>query len=180
MRRAAASVLVMGVCGVGKSTLAHRLADALDGVVVEADDFHPQRNIEAMRAGRPLDDAMRWGWLDALGAAVTETAAADPSRAVVLACSALKRSYRDRLRDRIGTVAIVHLTGEPALIGARLAARRDHFMPPSLLESQIADLEPPREDEAPVIAIDVAEKPGEMTSKAVSFVTAVIGGRGPA
>ncbi|SON54975.1 Thermoresistant gluconokinase [Hartmannibacter diazotrophicus] len=169
------SVLVMGVCGVGKTTLAQSIADALHCGVVEADDFHPKQNVDAMRAGQPLNDDMRWSWLDALGNVVAGTMEADPSRPVVFACSALKRSYRERLREKLGRFAIVHLTGSPDLIHERMTGRKDHFMPTSLLASQLADLEPPTEDEAPLIRIDVGQTQQEMTAEAISFVTPLIG-----
>jgi gluconokinase len=125
---------------------------AIGGTLVEADDYHSAANVALMASGRPLTDDDRWPWLDAVAEAAKAAGEAGP---VVIACSALKRRYRDRLRSRLGEIALVHLTGEPALIRSRLDARRDHFMPPSLLDSQLAALEPPAPDEAP-LKVDVA------------------------
>jgi gluconokinase len=128
------AVVVMGVCGSGKSTIGRALAESCGGVFHDADDFHPPENIAKMRAGIPLDDADRAGWLDALGRFLAgETA-------VVLACSALKRAYRDRLRALGGPLHFVVLSVEKDDLLARIKAR-DHFMPASLLDSQLATLE---------------------------------------
>lgn len=156
----------MGVCGVGKSTVARGLAEMCGGRFIEGDAFHSPENIQAMSSGVPLSDQQRWNWLANLAAAVSELNAND-SAPVFIACSALKRSYRDLLRGKIGSLALLHLHGEPELIRQRLAARRDHFMPPSLLESQLSDLEPPdARQEAPVHYIDVAGSLGEVTREA--------------
>jgi carbohydrate kinase (thermoresistant glucokinase family) len=141
----------MGVCGTGKSSLAARLAAASGGRMVEADDHHSPANLALMASGRPLGDADRWPWLDAIAAA----AGADEAGLVAIACSALKRRYRDRLRERLGALALIHLTGDPVLIRARLEARPGHFMPPSLLDSQLAELEPPAPDEC-CLTVDAA------------------------
>lgn len=147
-------VLVMGVSGAGKSTVGRLLADALGAAFLEADDFHPPANVERMRAGVPLRDEDRWPWLDALAAAIDEEAA--EGRPVVVACSALKRSYRDRLLGRhAGRARVVHLRGDPALIAGRLAGRSGHYMPPALLPTQIAALEPPED----ALAVDVGAPP---------------------
>ncbi len=143
----------MGVAGSGKSTVARALADRLRAGFLEADLYHPPENIAAMSRGEPLDDGMRWGWLDAVG-----TAAAEARGTVVVACSALKRRYRDRLREKVGPMPIVHLAGDRALLARRMAERTGHFMPPSLLDSQFADLEPPGADED-AVALDVADPP---------------------
>lgn len=131
-------VLVMGVCGCGKSVVSRALADELGATFIEGDAFHPPANIESMKAGHPLSDEMRFGWLDAIGDAVS----ALPGRAVI-ACSALKKSYRERLRLKIGEMQIVHLTGNRALLQQRVGQRQDHFMPVSLVDSQFAILESP-------------------------------------
>lgn len=146
------AILVMGVSGVGKTTIAATLAGRLGAAFVEADEFHPPQNVAAMARGVPLSDEMRRPWLIALGEAV---AARRREGAVVFACSALKRAYRDILADHAGPLEIVHLAAPRTLVAARLSGRTGHFMPPSLLESQIADLQPPGPDEAPVI-LDVA------------------------
>lgn len=148
-------VLIMGVCGTGKSSLAARLAKATGGALVEADDFHSTSNVALMASGRPLSDVDRWPWLDAIAEGARAAGQTGP---VVIACSALKRRYRDRLRARLGDFALIHMTGEPALIRGRLEARRDHFMPPALLDSQLAELEPPAPVEAH-LTVDAALSP---------------------
>ena len=142
------AILVMGVSGSGKTSVAAALAARMGAAFVEADDYHPPANVAAMSKGRPLTDAMRRPWLEALGDAVAERRRQGP---VAFACSALKRRYRDILRGRAGPLDVVHLTAPRALIFERMAARRDHFMPAALLDSQIADLEPPGPAEDPVI-----------------------------
>lgn len=147
-------VLVMGVSGAGKSTVGRLLADALGAVFLEADDFHPPANVERMRAGTPLEDRDRRPWLDALAAAIDAEAA--EGRPVVVACSALKRAYRERLLGRhAGRARVVHLRGDPALIAGRLEGRSGHYMPPALLPTQIAALEPPED----ALAVDVGAPP---------------------
>lgn len=139
-------LLVMGVSGSGKSTIGARLAEALGLPFADADAFHPPANVAKMSAGIALADADRWPWLDALGAWL----AAQPAGGVI-ACSALKRAYRDRLRGAVPGLRIVHLAGEPEMIASRQAARENHFMPPSLMASQFATLEAPGPDEAALI-----------------------------
>ena len=143
-------VLVMGVCGVGKSSVGRALSNAMNATFVEGDDYHPVESKARMAAGQPLTDDMRFPWLDAIAAAAV---AADPSRPVVIACSALKRAYRMHLASSLPGLSIIHLTGDRALISERMAARQDHFMPQTLLESQLADLEPPTPQEALVLSI---------------------------
>jgi gluconokinase len=144
--------VMMGVSGCGKSTVGRGLAAALGLPFVEGDELHPPRNVERMRAGIALTDDDRGEWLDRVAAAL----AAAPA-GVVVSCSALKRGYRDRLRSAAPDLQLVHLHGPQALIAARLAARRDHYMPPSLLQSQFDALEPPGPDEnALVLAVDRA------------------------
>ena len=130
-------VVVMGVCGSGKSTVGRALARRLGVEYAEADDFHPAANVRKMAAGEPLDDADRAPWLHAVAAWMAGRGA----RGGVVGCSALKRRYRDRLRRADPEAFFVHLDGSEELIAARLASRSDHFMPPSLLASQLADLE---------------------------------------
>jgi gluconokinase len=146
-------VVVMGVSGCGKSSVGARLAEQLGATFLDADDFHPPANVERMRAGIALTDADRAGWLDALSARLARATTANEP--VVLACSALKRSYRDALRRGAPQLRLAHLTGSPALLAERIAARAEHYMPPSLLPSQLALLEPPGADEHP-ITFDVA------------------------
>ena len=155
-------VVLMGVSGSGKTTVGRLLAAALGGEFVEGDDHHPPANVEKMRRGIPLDDADRRPWLEALSRAIGEWLAA--GRTVVLACSALKRSYREILRAGRPEVRFIYLQGAPELIRARLAGRRGHYMPPSLLDSQIATLEEPKS--ALVIAID--GRPEEIVAQILS------------
>jgi gluconokinase len=130
-------IAVMGVAGAGKTTIARALAAAIDVAYIDADDLHPAANVRKMSAGVPLDDEDRWPWLKLVGDAV-----ASRPGGVVVACSALKRRYRDALREQAPALFFVHLAPSPAVIEARLAARPDHFMPPSLLASQFDTLEP--------------------------------------
>ena len=132
----------MGVCGCGKTTVGQALAEALHWRFLDADDFHPQANVAKMAAGDPLTDDDRWPWLDRLADELRAILARDEH--AVLACSALKQAYRDRLQ-RAGDVRFVHLAGDFDTIAARLAARKHRYMPATLLESQFAALEPPRE-----------------------------------
>ncbi len=133
----------MGVSGSGKSTVGTLLAQRLRVPFVDADTVHPAANVAKMAAGAALDDDDRYPWLEKVG----EWLAAHPDGGVT-SCSALKRKYRDQLRARCPGVEFVHLSGSPELIGVRLAARSDHFMPASLLQSQFDALEPLEPDEA--------------------------------
>lgn len=128
-------IVVAGVSGCGKSTIGRMLAERMDCEFLDADDFHPPENIAKMRSGVPLDDNDRVGWLEILG---RELAVRDR---VVLACSALKRAYRDRLAAAAGDLRFVLLILSPAELKRRMEERGGHFMPPSLLESQLAILE---------------------------------------
>lgn len=133
-------VVIMGVSGSGKSTVGAALAAALDWPLIDADDLHPPDNVAKMAAGIALTDDDRWPWLDHV---VDEIRRAEASAGnVVLACSALKQAYRDRLR-RAGDVRFVHLRGDVERIAARLATRRHRYMPAALLGSQFATLEAP-------------------------------------
>jgi gluconokinase len=134
------AVVVMGVAGCGKTSVGERLAAALGAPFVEGDALHPAANVARMAAGVPLDDADRRPWLDAIAARI----AAEPGPTLVVSCSALKRAYRDRLRQGAGRpLVFVYLHGTPALLAERIGARTGHFMPPSLLASQLATLEDP-------------------------------------
>ena len=147
-------LVVMGVSGSGKSTLASLLAQRLRWPLQEGDVLHPQANVDKMAAGHPLDDNDRWPWLRLVAAWIDERAAAgEPG---IVTCSALKRAYRDVLRRAF--VRFVHLTGDRQVLAQRLQHRDDHFMPPSLLDSQLATLEAPGADEN-AIAIDIALAP---------------------
>ena len=138
-------VVMMGVSGSGKTSVGRRVAEALGWPFIEGDDFHPPENVEKMRAGTPLEDADRWPWLDRLADEIAAIAARGGS--AVVACSALKQAYRDRLAAKVppGTVRFVHLAGTYDEIAARVAARKHRYMPASLLASQFATLEPPRD-----------------------------------
>lgn len=159
------SFLVMGVTGVGKTTIAGRLAVALGGSCIEGDEYHPKANIESMASGLPLTDEMRWPWLER----VCSAAAAARPAPVVIACSALKRRYRDKMRLQIGPLGIIHLAGNRELIRDRMLARRNHFMQVSLVDSQFADLEPPHAPEEDMIEIDIGESPDSIVGKALEF-----------
>jgi gluconokinase len=151
----AASVLVvMGVSGVGKTTLAEALAQRLGWVFKEGDELHPAANIAKMKAGHPLTDADRAPWLDAIG--VWIDGQLGQGRSGVVTCSALKRAYRDRLDTGRPRVRFVFMQLDRAAVAERISGRKGHFMPPSLLDSQFADLEPPGPDE-PVIVADAAQ-----------------------
>ncbi|MEU1204120.1 gluconokinase [Nocardia sp. NPDC005825] len=156
----------MGVAGSGKSTVAGLVARTLGWDLLEGDDLHPSANRAKMAAGRPLTDADRAPWL----AAVAEWMSAEfaAGRSGVVACSALKRSYRDVLRaGRIGhpdaVLTFVHLTGSREVLRARLLARTDHFMPPDLLNSQLETLEPPGPDER-AITLEIDRPPAEVAA----------------
>lgn len=149
-------LVVMGVSGTGKSLVAGLLADQLGWELQDGDALHPPGNLAKMSAGTPLTDADRWPWLDTIAAWIDQRAANQAPG--VVTCSALKRSYRDRLRRPY--VIFVHLVGAREVIAQRLAARTGHFMPQSLLDSQLATLETPGPDEN-AITVDVADEPGE-------------------
>ena len=135
-------VCVMGVAGCGKSTIGAALAERLGATFMEADAHHPQANIDKMTSGEPLTDEDRWPWLDALGAAAPKTGR------VVIACSALRRVYRERLAAAAGErIAFIHMAGTKDLIAERMKTRSGHFMPPALMDSQFATLEPLEPDE---------------------------------
>lgn len=157
-------IVVMGVAGTGKTTVGRLLAERLGLPYAEGDAFHPAANVAKMAAGHPLDDADRWPWLDAVGEWIRNRAGMCGG---VIAASSLKRVYRDRLRTAAPGAVFVHLTGERALIEERMAARRGHFMPTTLLESQFATLEPLQDDELGV-AVDVAGSPEEVTGRALA------------
>jgi carbohydrate kinase (thermoresistant glucokinase family) len=141
----APAVVMMGVSGSGKTTVGEALAERLGVRFRDADEFHPKANVEKMSAGVPLTDADRWPWLDEIGAAIRE---APRETVIVISCSALKRVYRARILEAAERpVTFVHLTGSRALLAGRMQRRRGHFMPPSLLDSQLATLEPLQADE---------------------------------
>jgi gluconokinase len=157
------AIIVMGVAGSGKSTLGIALAGAIDSPFLEADDFHSPEAIARMRAGIPLNDDDRWPWLDRLGQAIT--AKVDAHGVAVATCSALKRVYRDRLREVIPAVAFVLADTDPEELLRRMTARTDHYMPPSLLTSQLQTLERPGSDEL-AITID-SRRPVEVSCEQI-------------
>jgi gluconokinase len=156
-------LVVMGVSGTGKSTVGAALARELGLPFVEGDELHPEANVAKMTAGIPLTDADRAPWLDRI--------AAELDRPVVVACSALKRAYRDRLRAAAPDLVVVFLHGSRELLAERMAGRAGHFMPTALLDSQLATLEEPAPDEQ-AIPVDVALAPDEI----VAAVVARLGG----
>ena len=148
------AVVVMGVAGSGKSTIASGLAQMLSVDFVEGDELHSPSSVAKMKAGIPLGDEDRWPWLDRIAAQL-----ADMDRlpaGLVITCSALKKSYRDRIRRRVPGVRFVFLHGLPKLVESRLAGRTGHFMPSTLLGSQLQTLEIPGPDEADVFHLDIS------------------------
>lgn len=157
------TAVIMGVSGCGKSTVARALAEQQGWKMLEGDSFHPPANIAKMKSGIPLTDADRWPWLKAIAARADELHAAGYS--VAVACSALKRAYRDILLGARRDTALVYLRGSAEVIGERMKARKNHFMNPALLASQFATLEEPTADENPII-VDVGP-PAEVVSAQV-------------
>lgn len=160
-------VVVMGVSGSGKSTVGEQVAQRLGIPFVDGDALHPAANVAKMASGVPLTDEDRIPWLRAVGHALAETS---PDGAVV-ACSALKRAYRDLIRAEAPDAVFAELDGDRALLAARMAARPGHFMPVSLLDSQLATLEPLQPDEDGV-RLDVSRAPAELADAIVGAVRA--------
>jgi gluconokinase len=159
-------VVVAGVSGSGKSTVGKRLAEQLNWPFIDGDSLHPAANIAKMSAGVPLTDEDRAPWLDAVAAEMDRRN--DASRPAVIACSALKRRYRDRLLDhRPGAVMVFLLIGRDVAAG-RLAARPGHFFGPDLLGSQFADLEPPSQDERSVVLMPADHAPGKLADQIIA------------
>lgn len=155
-------IVVMGVAGSGKSAVGAGLARALGFAFCDADGLHPAGNVAKMAAGTPLTDEDRWPWLDLVAA---ELATHPP---LVMACSALRRAYRDRIRAGAGgDVLFIHLDGPREMIAARMARRKHHFMPPALLDSQLATLEPPGAGEAH-LRVDIAPPVPEVVAQIAS------------
>jgi gluconokinase len=157
-------VVVMGVSGSGKSTIAAMLAHRMHWVYEDGDWFHPRSNIEKMHSGIPLTDEDRWPWLEAIAAWIDATRKAGSHG--VIACSALKRAYRNILVDDRPHVRLVHLKGGHDLVARRLAARDGHFMPRSLLESQFVALEEPQPDEHAIV-VSISPHPREIVETIV-------------
>lgn len=160
-------LVVMGVSGTGKSTLAQALQQRLGWPFAEGDDLHPKANLAKMAAGIPLDDADRWPWLDTIAAWTSEQAVA--GRSTIVTCSALRQSYRDRLRAVADGTLFVHLVGSPELLAERMAGREGHFMPSSLLASQLETLEPLGADE-PGVVVDVSGSIDSMAEQVLEFL----------
>lgn len=160
----AAYVVVMGVSGSGKSTVAALMAARMDCEMAEADHFHTPANIAKMESGTPLDDDDRQPWLDAIAAWITLRVQRDTP--AVVTCSALKRSYRDALRNAVPGVCFLHLAGPQELVARRIDGRTGHFMPPQLLASQYAALEPLAADEAGA-TVDLAGTPEQIVDQAI-------------
>ncbi|MFV3075330.1 gluconokinase [Niveispirillum fermenti] len=162
-------VLVMGVCGCGKSTLGAALAEALGTGFLEGDRLHPPENVARMQAGIPLTDGDRQGWLTAIAAEIR--AAARAGTGLVVACSALKRRYREMLRAGGLPLAVIHLHGPREILADRMAARPGHFMPVSLLDSQLETLELPTA-EAGAVTLDLREPMPVLLGSALAFIRA--------
>jgi gluconokinase len=161
--------IVMGVAGSGKSVIGAAFADALGVDFVEGDDYHPAENVRHMAAGIPLTDADRAGWLSALAERLRE--AKNAGTGLVMSCSALKRAYRDVLRAGAPEVQFIFLRGTRMMIAERLAQRRGHYMPASLLDSQLAALEEPAPEERAWV-VDVSEAPSDIVAALVRRTTA--------
>jgi len=160
-------LVVMGVTGTGKSTVGSLLAARLGWDVQEGDDLHPATNVAKMASGRPLSDADRWPWLERVHGWIAEHLAA--GRPGVITCSSLRRAHRDQLRGP--GVVFVHLVGSRQQIRARLDGRTDHFMPASLLDSQLATLEPLQPDEDGVV-VPIGGTPAEEAGRALTLLEA--------
>lgn len=165
-RRPAPVVVVMGVSGVGKSTIAAELAHRIRTQWLDADDLHPPENVTKMASGMPLDDDDRGPWLDLVAGRLRVGAETD---GIVVACSALRRRYRDRLRSAVQGVVFIHLTASPDMVASRVRSRHGHFMPLALLDSQFATLEPLEADERGT-TIDVARSVDGIVSDATDWV----------
>jgi gluconokinase len=167
-------MIVMGVSGCGKSTIGALLASRLRWEFEDADWFHPASNIDKMHNGIPLTDEDRWPWLEAIAAWIDKTR--QSGEHAVVACSALKRSYRDILIGNRADVRLVYLKGEEALIARRFAARHEHTMPQALLHSQFEALEEPGPDEKP-ITVSIEPKPREIAAEILSALNVADPGR---
>ena len=163
-------VVVMGVSGVGKTTVAVGLSSQLGWRFAEGDAFHPGSNVAKMAAGQPLTDEDRWPWLFAISDWQAEQSAA--GRSAVVTCSALRRVYRDLLREGHPEVVFCHLTADPDLVGERLRQRTDHYMPASLLGSQLDTLEPLQPDE-PGVVVSTQGEPAEVIARALEALRMV-------
>ena len=161
----------MGVSGCGKSTMAAAIASALGLAMLDGDDLHLPESVAKMRAGIALEDADRWPWLDRIGQHLTHTDGGHEAGHVV-ACSALKRSYRERIRRLAAPVQFVFLDGSAELIAERMALRSGHYMHPELLASQFNALERPEADEDDVIRLDITQPVGQLLTEALAVLQA--------
>ena len=159
-----ARFVVMGVSGCGKSSVGRALSVKAGLTYIDGDDLHPPANIRKMSAGIPLDDTDRAPWLVAVGQALAEQ-----DGPAAMGCSALKRSYRDIIRAEAGRVHFLHLSAPKAVLAERVAARKDHFMPPALLDSQYAALEPLEPDETGLV-LDIAQPLERVVQDALAYV----------
>ena len=162
-------IIVMGVSGSGKSTIGALIAGALGVPFVDGDSLHPQSNIEKMAGGQPLNDDDRWPWLATVGQTLAD--AGRQGTGMVIACSALRRGYRDAILESAPDTRFVHLSGSREVLASRVEGRSDHFMPPALLDSQFATLEPLQEDE-PGIVVDIDQQVPAIVSDAVQMLGA--------
>jgi carbohydrate kinase (thermoresistant glucokinase family) len=162
------SIVVMGVSGCGKSTVASALARELGLEMIDGDDLHLPESVAKMRAGIALEDADRWPWLDRIGAYLAAGAPGSRAQGRVVACSALKRAYRDRIRRLAAPVQFVFLNGDAELIARRLALRTGHYMQPELLTSQFRTLEVPAADETDVVKLDISQDVPQLVAGAVA------------
>lgn len=163
------AVVVMGVAGSGKSVVASALAARLGARFIEGDFLHPPENVARMASGLPLTDIDRKGWLDTIGNEIA--VAASRGESVVAACSSLKRIYRERLRRLWAPISFVYLQIDPATARQRVARRKGHFMPASLVQSQFADLEPPAADEN-ALTLDASHPVTELVKSSSEFLRA--------
>jgi gluconokinase len=160
--------VIMGVSGCGKSSVGEQLATELHVTYLEGDDYHSPANVAKMSAGMALTDADRADWLESLRAEIASARSRDAG--LVLSCSSLKRRYRDVLRGGDPQLHFAHLNGPRDLLAARMAARHDHYMPPSLLDSQLASLEPLQPDEAGIV-LDIANNVGQLVRDILQVTT---------
>ncbi|MEC5323966.1 gluconokinase [Aurantimonas sp. A3-2-R12] len=165
--------LLMGVSGAGKSTVGQALAHRLNGIFLDANDFHLAKHINGMSCGIPINDFIRKGWLRRVCGAVERTRL-EQQRPVFLACSALRKSNRDFLRREIDALCVIHLAGARGLIHGRMLARRDHFAPAALLDSQLLDLEAPVPLEEDAHVIDVSPSLDDVVAEVLTLVETVM------
>jgi carbohydrate kinase (thermoresistant glucokinase family) len=163
-------LIVMGVSGCGKSTMAAALSERLGLDMVDGDDLHLPESVAKMRSGIALQDADRWPWLDQIGHYLADSKEGTPGR--VVACSALRRAYRDRIRAQAGQVCFLFLHGDHALIAQRMHQRVGHYMQASLLDSQFQTLETPGPQETDVITLDIAEQVADLVHLALMALQA--------